>query len=325
MQKTMRSILTAVAYLLTSLSGAAIFTVAFVALWGALRGADEGGMAVSGSYLWMFYTPVVGLFWGLGICRIFQTRAAKQRSMLKCFGLTAFISLAVFAGYSFFLGISDALTQYHRSHWRERAEARARRNDPEGWFVLGINAKSTQEEVEYLTKAAGAGHQLAMLHLGQTLCSSTDTKTSALKNPCRDCKQGAMWLEKAAMSNDPNAPSAKFFLGQVYCDESSGICDYDRAMYWFGQCRKSNELSFYLGKICMMRQSPPADYAKAREYFLDNIKNYGYDGYYGLGQLSENGWGCEKNLQQALEYYQKGCNISTLCGQALLRLNAASE
>lgn len=190
-----------------------------------------------------------------------------------------------------------------------------------GWLSLGVKAADIGEAIVFFARAAEGGHLLAMLNLGEILCRRLEPEEAAAGKSYRDCSRGVVWLEKVARSGGPDAAEAQCRLGAAFSDETSDICDYAKAVFWYEQCADTcDEAAYELGMIYLEGRLGVPDYPAAEAWLRKAADSGSCRACYQLGMIAENGLTAFPDSVQAVKYYKKGSYGSPECAEALRRL-----
>ncbi len=159
--------------------------------------------------------------------------------------------------------------------------------NPVVWYFIGymqlnaIGAKANLDEgLQWLKKAGNAGVASAQKDLAQYYLTGGGVK------PKIDMNQAIHWLSRLALNNhSESSTEASFRLCSIYLFGTGIDPDYERAYTW---CKKSG------------------------------IEQKNYDGLTNLALLLINGWGTNKNVPLALDYYTTAARNGVVSAQLSL-------
>lgn len=121
-----------------------------------------------------------------------------------------------------------------------------------------------------------------------------------------DKDKAAYWFREAALRNDCYA---QFELAKLYDEENATEQDKENAIYWYKRSLEGDDpdfdASWRLGLLYLDVDGLKKDYEEAERLFQLAIDEGYNEGYWGLGLMAEKGLGQQRNLEKAIELYEK--------------------
>lgn len=137
----------------------------------------------------------------------------------------------------------------------------------------------------------------------------------------KNAKAARRLIEESATKN--NNLFAKSLLGSLYLDGTGGATDHKKAFELFYASSEFAESQYHLGVCYQFGYGTKKNIDLAIEWYEKAAKNQCPDATYNLGVIYEEGTGVEKNLKKAKEYYADAVNLD--CVDAMLNLSIIFE
>ncbi|MCM1141110.1 MAG: hypothetical protein NC453_21290 [Muribaculum sp.] len=181
---------------------------------------------------------------------------------------------------------------------------------------LGIEDKANYvKAVNWLEKAANADVPDAQYDI------AVYYKTGRGGLP-KDEKKTAYWYREAALRNECYS---QFELAKLYEEGVGTEQNYAKAAYWYKKSLEGEDpdfdASWRLGMLLLGKSGVSPDYAEANRLFNLAVEEGCREGYYGLGIMAEKGFGgVRHNMENAIEFYEKGASTDPNCSIRLADL-----
>ena len=174
-------------------------------------------------------------------------------------------------------------------YWLKKS---AEQDNGEAQYRYAIYADISDKEIEYwLNKCIKNGYPYAYNDLGRLYIYSED---------CKDYAKGIEILTSAAEKGNKGC---MYSLAECYFDGSGVERDGDKAFYWFKRAGNFNGWSCVgLGKCYLYGTGVKKNFKKAIKYFK---KSGSSEAVYELGNCYFNGWGVERDRDNAKQLWQQ--------------------
>jgi TPR repeat protein len=239
------------------------------------------------------------------------TKAARNEE------ITAFLMLGIMYREGYGIPRNPGLAKENFSRAAAMGSSQAR----EEAVLLRFASPSNPEEFaiarEQMRQFADKGMEIAQLKLGQAYLTGYGFPA--------DSEKAIAYMTRAANSDNPFKADAALALGRLYRDgnpKPEVKADAGLARKWLKVAAdtKRPEAMLAYGEFLLASESGRPDYPEARSVFLELDDSGDPFGAYQLGQMSEHGWGVEKELEAALRHYRKAAGKKL--PEALYRLGA---
>ncbi len=164
----------------------------------------------------------------------------------------------------------------------------------------GIIVQNDSLSIKWYTKSAGLGNLEAQNILADIYYYGLVTE--------KDRKQAAFWYEKSA---ELGQMSSQYKIGSMYYYGNGVSRDTKEAAAWYQKAmdQGSLEAATLLGEIYITGDGAEQDYAQALKILEpvveEDLKGNGF-GEVLVARIHMNAWGVEKNIKEAISFYEKG-------------------
>jgi TPR repeat protein len=164
-------------------------------------------------------------------------------------------------------------------------------------FALGLIYKDQEmydESFVYFIEAAENNHADAQYFLGWLYENGYGTE--------RNIEEAEMWYTRSKSQED--APTA-IILARLYHYRDDTV----QALKWYKKALDSKHVSSAERGLGLIYEYTHRNYSKALEYYIRSAEKHNKTAYYELGKMFYHGTGVERNIETALDWFNKIASV----------------